>query len=202
MDLLKKWVTKNWWDFRNSPSLNSYLLDFLEDLGSQGREMQEKSALMTSLIDEMEEKCTQIEEMRRSFTLTKRLDTLISINLDPEILAMQLCLYDYRLIKAVHPIEYLNKTWNPKATGEAEETLFPNLSIFIDRFELESYWAATELCSEKDLKKRIKLLRTFILTCKSCLEKNNYFSLFAIFYGLNLQPVGRLKKTWEVKCIT
>jgi len=33
---------------------------------------------------------------------------------------------------------------------------------------------------------------------KTCIKYNNFFSFFSIVAGLNLTPVSRLKKTWDV----
>lgn len=38
----------------------------------------------------------------------------------------------------------------------------PNLRAFIERFDKESYWVATEICMVKDLKARAKVLKRWI----------------------------------------
>jgi len=115
--------------------------------------------------------------------------------LEPDELAQQICLHNFGLFRNIHPIEFLNVIW--KKPGDDDVT--PSLNFFIARFDKESYWSATEIVSEKDLKKRIKVLSKFIHIAQKSLELHNYFSLFALIAGLNLSPVQRLKKTWEVK---
>lgn len=56
---------------------------------------------------------------------------------------------------------------------------------------------ATELLHQRDLKKRVALLKKFIHLGKECMDLHNYFSMFAVYVGLNLTPVQRIKKTWE-----
>ncbi|KAJ3117360.1 hypothetical protein HK100_000840 [Physocladia obscura] len=80
---------------------------------------------------------------------------------------------------------------------KCDREMTPYLNFFIDRFDKESYWVATEVVMQKDAKKRVAVLSKFILTTKACQEANNFFSLFSLMSGLGLSPVSRLKKTWE-----
>jgi len=50
---------------------------------------------------------------------------------DPVVIAEQLCLYDYKLMKNIHPIEYLNQIWGNKDNEDS-----PCLNFFISRFNL------------------------------------------------------------------
>ncbi len=117
--------------------------------------------------------------------------------LTPEDLAQQMCIYNCELFKKINAIEFLNQIW--RKPSEEQDFLTPSLDFFIQRFDKESYWVATELCMVKDIKKRLKVVQTFIRLAKLCEEHRNYFSMFSIIAGLNLSPVQRLKKTWEVR---
>lgn len=111
---------------------------------------------------------------------------------DPVVVAEQLCVYDFKLMRNIHPIEYLNQIWGNKDNEDS-----PCLNFFISRFNLESFWAATEILSVKDLKKRTETLKKMIQVTKSCLDNNNFFSTFALLSGLSTNSIQRLKKTWE-----
>ncbi|KAJ3064993.1 Rap guanine nucleotide exchange factor 2 [Podochytrium sp. JEL0797] len=113
------------------------------------------------------------------------------LDLTPEVLSQQICIHDFKLFQNIHPIEFLHQIWG------SDREMTPYLNFFIDRFDKESYWVATEIVMQKDLKKRTKVLQNFILTTKACQEANNFFSLFSLMSGLGLSPVSRLKKTWE-----
>lgn len=72
-----------------------------------------------------------------------------------------------------------------------------NLEHCISRFDLESNWAATEILSVTDLRRRTKILKKMIQIAHGCLDKSNYFAAFAILGGLSMNSVQRLKKTWD-----
>jgi hypothetical protein len=84
------------------------------------------------------------------------------LELTPEELGQQLCVHNFKLFKNIHPIEFLQQIWK----REDEET--PSLNFFIERFDKESYWVVTEIVSQKDIKKRVTVLKNFILTAKVC----------------------------------
>ena len=115
-----------------------------------------------------------------------------------EDIGQQLCLYNFQLFRNIHSVEYLYQIWNPQKLDEDEESLTPVLDYFIKRFDLECYWVATEICNIKDLKKRITAMKKIINAAQVCFEAQNFFTMFALYFGLNLNPVLRLKKTWEV----
>jgi RasGEF domain len=61
-----------------------------------------------------------------------------------------------------------------------------------------SCWVATEICTQPQLKPRVKTIEKFIKIAKECKRLNQYNALLAIVSGLNLVAVSRLKQTWEV----
>ncbi|KAH6568616.1 hypothetical protein BASA60_008572 [Batrachochytrium salamandrivorans] len=93
--------------------------------------------------------------------------------------------------QSIHPIEFLNEIWS----GDADSS--PSFKFFVERFDKESYWVATELVKVRDIKKRTLILKKFVQLVKESLNLNNFFSTFSLIAGLNLTPVQRLKKTWE-----
>jgi len=68
--------------------------------------------------------------IRRVEKKGKVMQSMLS-ELDPEVVAKQLCLYDFKLMKNIHPIEYLDQIWGCK---DNEDT--PCLNFFISRFNL------------------------------------------------------------------
>jgi hypothetical protein len=61
-----------------------------------------------------------------------------------------------------------------------------------------SYWVATEVCTQPELKNRVKVISQFIKIAKHVRKHRHYDALMAIISGLNLVAVSRLKRTWEV----
>lgn len=59
------------------------------------------------------------------------------------------------------------------------------------------WWVATEICREKSLQKRMKLIKKFIKIARYCRDFRNFNSMFAIMSGLEKPAVRRLHHTWE-----
>jgi hypothetical protein len=61
-----------------------------------------------------------------------------------------------------------------------------------------SFWVATEICTQPEIKNRVKIVEKFIKIANYCFKLNNFNTTLAIVSGLNLVSVSRLKATWEV----
>lgn len=72
------------------------------------------------------------------------------------------------------------------------------------------WWVATEICRERNVQKRAKLIKKFIKIARSvcnifayfsfsryCRDLRNFNSMFAIMSGLDKPAVRRLHSTWE-----
>jgi len=191
VNVMEYWVNNHWHDFAVNPELEEVLVNFINEL----RPYEEYTHRVDDFEEQIEIQKKKYEDMfdyiRRVEKKGKVMQSMLS-ELDPEVVAKQLCLYDFKLMKNIHPIEYLDQIWGCK---ENEDT--PCLNFFISRFNLESYWAATEVLSVEDLKKRTEILKKIILVTKHCLDNNNFFSTFALLSGLSTNAIQRLKKTWE-----
>lgn len=115
--------------------------------------------------------------------------TLLQIK--PRDVAKELTLQDFEVFRSIDPREYIYKLWNfgPKLTE--------NLRKFSEIVNKEMFWVVTEICSETNLVKRMKLIKAFIKIARHCKECKNYNSLFAIVSGLGHSAVQRLKNTWD-----
>ncbi|KAJ3160388.1 hypothetical protein HDU86_000722 [Geranomyces michiganensis] len=190
-NVLKTWVREQWHDFASSPPLKASLIELIDEIkATLGKaEAEQIMAAVDKQITKWEIRSTQMHGLMDPSNVSRSVqESLITADVSPAMLAEQLCLYDSMLFRHINAIEYVNLVM--KKTS-------PTLTFLIKRFDKESYWVATEIVGKKDLKARVQVLRTFIVTAKECLEAQNYFSVFAIMFGLNLSPVQRLKKTWE-----
>ncbi|ORX54270.1 hypothetical protein BCR36DRAFT_581893 [Piromyces finnis] len=189
--VMEYWVKHHWHDFAVNSELEEILVNFINEL----KPYDEYTNRIDDFENQIEIQKKKYEDMfdyiRRVEKKGKVMQSMLN-ELDPEVVAQQLCLYDFKLMKNIHPIEYLDQIWGSK---ENEDT--PCLNFFISRFNLESYWAATEVLSVEDLKKRTEILKKIILVTKHCLDNNNFFSTFALLSGLSTNAIQRLKKTWE-----
>ena len=82
-------------------------------------------------------------------------------SVEPEEVAEQLSILNSDLFRNIHPIEFLNEIW--KKAGDDPS---PSFQFFADRFNKESYWAATEIINQRDPRQRINSLRKFIFVIK------------------------------------
>uniref|UniRef100_A0A8C1HG12 RasGEF domain family, member 1Bb n=1 Tax=Cyprinus carpio carpio TaxID=630221 RepID=A0A8C1HG12_CYPCA len=72
-----------------------------------------------------------------------------------------------------------------------------NLEAYVEWFNRLSYLTATEICMPVKKKHRARVLEFFIDVAQECFNIGNFNSLMAIITGMNMNPVSRLKKTWN-----
>ncbi|KAI8592856.1 ras guanine nucleotide exchange factor domain-containing protein [Geranomyces variabilis] len=190
----KWWVQHHYHDFGVDSSIKADLEDFVDQIMKyNGGEF---AADATELYEIIEMQGAAYAEMFNNYKAVERrgktIEGMITVAaISVEDMSQQLCIHNFKLFHNIHPIEYLNQIW------QSPDESSPSMKYFVDRFDKESYWVATEVVREKDLKKRVAVLRKFIHTGKMCQELNNFFSMYALIAGLNMPPVQRLKKSWE-----
>jgi len=189
--VMEYWVKHHWHDFAVNPDLEKNLVSFINELKPYA-EYTQRVEDFGSQIDLQKKKYEEMfEYIKKGEKKAKVMQGLID-QFEPNIIAEQLCLYDFKLMKNIHPIEYLNQIWQNKDNEDS-----PCLNFFISRFNLESFWAAQEVLAIDKLKDRVETLKKVILITKYCLDNNNFFSTFALLSGLSTSAIQRLKKTWE-----
>ncbi|XP_053528725.1 rap guanine nucleotide exchange factor 6 isoform X8 [Artibeus jamaicensis] len=107
-------------------------------------------------------------------------------------LAAQLSMRDFDLFRNIEPTEYIDDLFKLESkTGNA------HLKEFEDIVNQETFWVASEVLTESNQLKRMKIIKHFIKIALHCRECKNFNSMFAIISGLNLASVARLRGTWE-----
>ncbi|XP_040827169.1 rap guanine nucleotide exchange factor 6 isoform X7 [Ochotona curzoniae] len=106
--------------------------------------------------------------------------------------AAQLSMRDFDLFRNIEPTEYIDDLF--KLDSKIGNT---HLKAFEDIVNQETFWVASEILTESNQLKRMKLIKHFIKIALHCRECKNFNSMFAIISGLNLAPVARLRGTWE-----
>ncbi|XP_036906411.1 rap guanine nucleotide exchange factor 6 isoform X1 [Sturnira hondurensis] len=107
-------------------------------------------------------------------------------------LAAQLSMRDFDLFRNIEPTEYIDDLFKlGSKTGNA------HLKEFEDIVNQETFWVASEVLTESNQLKRMKIIKHFIKIALHCRECKNFNSMFAIISGLNLASVARLRGTWE-----
>uniref|UniRef100_A0AAF5PIC5 RasGEF domain-containing protein n=4 Tax=Wuchereria bancrofti TaxID=6293 RepID=A0AAF5PIC5_WUCBA len=114
------------------------------------------------------------------------------LQLNAQILAAQLTLQDFDVFSSIEPTEYVDNLFNLESKYG-----WPKLADFESLFNKEMWWVATEICREKGLQKRMKLIKKFIKVARYCRDFRNFNSMFAIMSGLEKPAVRRLHHTWE-----
>ncbi|KXS11043.1 ras GEF [Gonapodya prolifera JEL478] len=118
------------------------------------------------------------------------------IDMEPKEVALRLTILEHEKFRRVRPVEFVLQIWgdskDPTLTLETK-----NIREMIDSFNHVSYWAATEIVTQPELKNRLKVVEKLIKIAKELRRLNNFNSLLAIVSGLNNSCVSRLKSTWE-----
>ncbi|KAJ3112358.1 hypothetical protein HDU96_004664 [Phlyctochytrium bullatum] len=166
VNVITWWVEYQWHDFGVNPQLRRDLEEFVDELVlcKETDFTQERSRLMTLIRGQVKRYEDMILSYRSVERKGKTMESMFA-ELSHEELGQQLCLHNFKLFRNIHPIEFLHQIW--KKDDEAT----PFLDFFIERFDKESYWTVTEIVSQKDPKKRAKVLAKFILTAKAIGEK-------------------------------
>ncbi|XP_023404231.1 rap guanine nucleotide exchange factor 6 isoform X4 [Loxodonta africana] len=107
-------------------------------------------------------------------------------------MATQLSMRDFDLFRNIEPTEYIVDLF--KLDSKTGNT---HLKEFEDIVNQETFWVASEILTESNQLKRMKIIKHFIKIALHCRECKNFNSMFAIISGLNLAPVARLRGTWE-----
>jgi len=114
------------------------------------------------------------------------------LNLNPTELALQLTLEDYAIFRQVESTEYIDDLFNLKSIYGT-----PNLTLFAELVNRETFWVVTEITKEVNISKRVLVIKRFIKVALQCKECRNFNSMFAIVSGLGHSAVNRLKSTWD-----
>ncbi|CAO4374271.1 unnamed protein product [Caenorhabditis nigoni] len=114
------------------------------------------------------------------------------LNLNAQVIAAQLTLQDFSVFSAIEPTEFIDNLFKLDSKYGS-----PKLEEFEQLFNREMWWVATEICSERHVQKRAKLIKKFIKVARYCRDLRNFNSMFAIMSGLDKPAVRRLHSSWE-----
>eukprot|EP00457_Paulinella_chromatophora_P003824 gb/GEZN01003832.1/.p1 GENE.gb/GEZN01003832.1/~~gb/GEZN01003832.1/.p1 ORF type:complete len:674 (+),score=113.36 gb/GEZN01003832.1/:41-2062(+) len=137
------------------------------------------------------------QRANRSFTVTVNGKPAIPqydiSGITAQRLARALTLLDQHQFNQIHPREFVNKAWVRK---DAKETS-PNILNMVDKFNTRTFWVASEILLRDDASSQVYMIRLFLDTAEQCKSIHNFFMVFAIIAGLNVQPLYRLKDVWH-----
>jgi hypothetical protein len=85
----------------------------------------------------------------------------------------QLTLIELHLFQAIRPLDLIHKS-----KGRLSKA--PHLASIIQRFNHVSYWVATEVVMNYDLKQRAEVLKRFIQIAQMCFEHRNFNTWYVL----------------------
>ncbi|XP_064216044.1 rap guanine nucleotide exchange factor 6 isoform X4 [Tribolium castaneum] len=106
--------------------------------------------------------------------------------------AIQLTLQDFSIFRQIEPTEYIDELFELKSKYGT-----PMLEQFAALVNKEMFWVVTEVCSEHNPVRRMKIIKQFIKVARQCKECKNFNSMFAIISGLGHGAVSRLRQSWD-----
>eukprot|EP01125_Pyxidicula_operculata_P011997 TRINITY_DN3936_c0_g1_i3.p1 TRINITY_DN3936_c0_g1~~TRINITY_DN3936_c0_g1_i3.p1 ORF type:complete len:527 (+),score=108.14 TRINITY_DN3936_c0_g1_i3:1378-2958(+) len=111
----------------------------------------------------------------------------------PEEIARQLALISMDQFKKIGVSELMNQAWSiPKL-----QYLSPNVISLIRRTDKVSFWVASTILSEPNLKQRAVIVKNFLSIARCLHSFQDFNTLMGIIVGLNTSSVSRLKKTFS-----
>jgi hypothetical protein len=118
------------------------------------------------------------------------------LDFHPIELARQLALAAHECFVAVRPQELMSRAWM-KDSADVHAQKCPNVKRMIEQFNRINRWVASEIVLViDDAKQRLSVLKRMIELAHCCREVQNLHAMYAIYVGLNMWAVQRLKALW------
>ncbi|KAG0341389.1 hypothetical protein BG004_006046 [Podila humilis] len=117
------------------------------------------------------------------------------LELDPLELARQLTIMEANVYNKIRPVECLAKAWTSEDPEVAAKAV--NIKKMIETSNLYANWINELVLSEKELKKRVLVIRHLVMIAEKLSQLNNFSMLSATMAALSQSPIHRLKRTWE-----
>ena len=112
---------------------------------------------------------------------------------DPEEIARQLSISEFKIFQKILPTEFLGQAW-AKNDGEKRAQ---NVWLMTERFNSMASWTAKSVLEGKNIKRRSNRIE-FLVELASCLlNLRNFSACMAVTAGLNSAAISRLKCSWN-----
>ncbi|KAF2873470.1 ras guanine nucleotide exchange factor domain-containing protein [Massariosphaeria phaeospora] len=127
--------------------------------------------------------------------LPKHMKKLKFLDIDPTEFARQLTIIESKLYGKIRPTECLNKTWQRKLLpGDPDPA--SNVKALILHSNQLTNWVAQMILTQSDVKRRVVVIKHFVLVADKCRMLNNFSTLTSIISALGTAPIHRLNRTW------
>jgi hypothetical protein len=112
---------------------------------------------------------------------------------EPSDFAVQLTVFELRLLKAVPLGELVGQAWNKTD----KELNAPRVTNIINHFNRMSFWVGQEISQGENAKDQGKRMDRFISVAKKLKDIGNFNGLMEIFSGLMSSTVQKLTDAWK-----
>ncbi|KAF9973435.1 hypothetical protein BGZ73_003328 [Actinomortierella ambigua] len=118
------------------------------------------------------------------------------IEVDPLEMARQLTIMESAIYNKIKPVECLGKAWASEDPEIAAKAV--NIKKMIDISNSFANWISELMLTERDVKKRVGIIKHLIVLAEKLRQLNNFSMLAAATAALSSSPIHRLRRTWEL----
>ncbi|KAF9166445.1 hypothetical protein DFQ26_007832 [Actinomortierella ambigua] len=118
------------------------------------------------------------------------------IEIDPLEMARQLTIMESAIYNKIKPVECLGKAWASEDPDIAAKAV--NIKKMIDISNSFANWISELMLTERDVKKRVGIIKHLIVLAEKLRQLNNFSMLAAATAALSSSPIHRLRRTWEL----
>ncbi|KAG0226666.1 hypothetical protein BGW41_004106, partial [Actinomortierella wolfii] len=118
------------------------------------------------------------------------------LEVDPLEMARQLTIMESAIYNKIKPVECLGKAWASEDPEIAAKAV--NIKKMIDISNSFANWISEIMLTEKDVKKRVAIIKHLIILAEKLRQLNNFSMLAAATAALSSSPIHRLRRTWEL----
>lgn len=127
--------------------------------------------------------------------LPKNLKKIKLSDIEPEELARQLCIREFKLFVVISSHECLRRACSGRnKSGHSGQQ---RIGDFIKNSNNLTNWVSYSILRHAEARRRAGLIRYFIHVSEYCLKFNNFSSMTAIISALFSSTIHRMKKTWD-----
>jgi len=156
--------------------------------------------ISNNLVETFKNILQYIDESKQFFISCDDEETsVLDVCKQPMKFAQQLTILEYSKMSKIYSEQLLDKFIVEDITCSRLDLSSQSsaIELYVSWFNRLSYLVATVICEQKERKDRVKLIDFFIEVAKYCSKIGNYNSMMAIITGLNMNPVLRMRKTWN-----
>lgn len=191
VSVVKKWIDNYWSDFANDAQAYAVLMEFLDFAERSSTAMAALTERLRRIVSERQE-ALRAAELVNSIKEPPKPITMEFTRFEPREFARQLALADHALFVAIAPVEFVSRLW--EGNGPQSQ----RLNDMIEWFNRMSFFTATTIVKQPNVKKRALIVENFVKVLKESHRLKNFNGMMAILSGLNNASVRRLKKTWSL----